>query len=105
MDPQIKKRLMDKVKIYPLLKISSGDKIFGDAIEISSIVIPKIGDVSDDTGEKHTYSNKVILDGNVDMLITNNDEIELDRIGRVPIKAVASYNSLKPGKQLIEVYC
>lgn len=105
MDPQIRKRMVNKVLIYPFIKIASGDKLFGDPVEYDCIVIPKVGDSVNEFGEHQTYNNKVLIDGIADGLITTKDEIELTGVGRVPIRIVASYNSLKPGKQLIEVYC
>ena len=82
-----------------------GDKEFGDPIEVNGFVIPKIGDIAGDNGEEYQFKNKVILEYIPTHNISEKDEIELIGIGRVPIKTVAAYNSLRPGCELIEVYC
>lgn len=79
--------------------------MFGDPIELEGMIISKIGDTIDGNGEKYSFKNKVIIDGQMPHFITENDEIELPRVGRLPIQSVAAYNSLRPGCELIEVYC
>lgn len=105
MDPQIRRRMVNPVKIYPFVKISMGDKEFGDPIEVNGFVIPKIGDITGDNGEEYQFKNKVIIEHITTHNVSEKDEIELIGIGRVPIKTVAAYNSLRPGCELIEVYC
>lgn len=105
MDPQIKRRMVDDVIIHPFVKYSSGDKVFGDPIKLKGMIITKIGDIVDGSGEKYSFKNKVIIDGNITHVISENDEIELPIAGRVPIQTVGAYNSLRPGCELIEVYC
>ena len=105
MDAQIKRRLVNPVKIYPFIKFTMGDKMFGEPIETKGYVIPKIGDVTGETGEEYQFKNKVILENLTTHNISESDEIELEFIGRLPIKTVARYNSLRPGCELIEVYC
>lgn len=97
--------MVNDVIIHPFNKYSCGDKVFGDPIKLKGMVITKIGDTVDGSGEKYSFNNKVIIDGNIDHVITDSDEIELPRVGRVPIRIVGAYNSLKPGCELIEVYC
>lgn len=105
MDPQIRRRMVNPVKIYPFVKISMGDKEFGDPIDTTGFVIPKVGDTIGNNGEEYQFKNKVIMDKLENHIVSENDEIELNGIGRVPIITVASYNSLRPGCELIEVYC
>ena len=97
--------MVNKVIIHPFIKYSCGDKMFGEPIELDGMIIAKVGDTTDANGEKSTFKNKVIIDGDISHLITESDEIELPRVGRVPIQAVGSYNSLRPGCELLEVYC
>ena len=105
MDSQIKKRMVNKVTLHPFEKYKSGDKYFGEPIELSCIIIPHVGRIVDNLGDYHVLSNKLILEPCGEHDITNNDEIEIKNIGRVPIKSVASYNSLKKGTELLEIYC
>lgn len=105
MDPQVRKRLSDDIIIHPFIKISCGDKLFGEPIQVKAMVIPKVGDTTSETGESIQYKNKVIIAGDIEHEVNESDEIELGRIGRVPIKSVGSYNALRPGCELIEVYC
>lgn len=79
--------------------------MFGDPIELEGMVVAKIGDIVDGNGERYSFKNQVIIDGCIPHTLTNNDEIELPFIGRVPIQVVAAYNSLRPGCELLEVYC
>ncbi|HIS17566.1 MAG TPA: hypothetical protein IAC02_03010 [Candidatus Coprovivens excrementavium] len=105
MDAQIKRRMVNDVIIYPFIKYSCGDKVFGEAINLKGMLITKVSDSVNVEGESYVFQNKVIIDGNIEHIITTNDEIELKYIGRVPVRGIAAYNSLRPGCELIEVYC
>ena len=97
--------MVNKILLHPFEKYKSGDKYFGEPIELQCMIIPHSGRIVDEHGEYHVLNNKIILDSKMEHVITNNDEIEIQGLGVLPIKSVAFYNSLKPGVQLYEVYC